>query len=128
LPQVGPKSISFNPINQISLQAKSLGELEQLYKVFKTEKAPNVEARSHGSAVSVYLNDPEGNRLELFWETPWYVPQPVLEDIDLSEPESAILEKVEQFAKSKPGFEPREQWRMEMARPSARIEHELALM
>jgi hypothetical protein len=108
--------MSFNPINQISFQADSLGALKKIYAQLMNEKVSDVEPKSHGSAVSIYLNDPEGNRLELFWETPWYVPQPVLQTIDLSEPENAILYKVEQFAKSQLGFKPRAQWRADMLR------------
>ena len=38
----------------------------------------------HGNAWSLYFRDPEGNRLEVFCDTQWYVEQPCLEDLDLS--------------------------------------------
>ena len=31
---------------------------------------------SHGNTLSIYFNDPEGNGLEVFWDTPWHVAQP----------------------------------------------------
>jgi catechol 2,3-dioxygenase len=38
---------------------------------------------THGNAMSIYFRDPEGNRLEVFMDTPWYCEQPLREPIDL---------------------------------------------
>ena len=31
---------------------------------------------SHGNTLSLYFGDPEGNGIEVFWDTPWHVDQP----------------------------------------------------
>ena len=71
---------------------------------------------THGNAVSIYFRDPEGNRLEVFMDTPWYCEQPLREPIDLSQPDDAILARAEAIARSRPRFQPRAEWRAEMAR------------
>jgi catechol-2,3-dioxygenase len=71
---------------------------------------------THGNAVSVYFRDPEGNRVELFCDTPWYVTQPVREPVDLSLSDEALMHALEMRAREMPGFRPRSEWRAEMAR------------
>jgi catechol-2,3-dioxygenase len=39
---------------------------------------------TRGNAWWVYLRDPEGNRLELFIDTPWLVTRPMRLPVDLS--------------------------------------------
>ena len=58
----------------------------------------------HGNALSLYFKDPEGNGLEVFWDTPWHVSQPqvVVWDADLDEKEA--LDWVEDTFSDKPGF------------------------
>lgn len=34
------------------------------------------------NAISIYARDPEGNRLEIFIDTPWYVDQPMRVPVD----------------------------------------------
>jgi len=66
--------------------------------------------------VSIYCRDPEGNRLELFVDTPWYCEQPLREPIDLSRSDEAILAQAEAIAKRFPKFMSRAQWQAEVAR------------
>ena len=53
---------------------------------------------THGNALSVYFLDPEGNRVELLIDTPWYVPQPHRLVVDI---EGATLNNVLQTISSK---------------------------
>jgi len=52
--------------------------------------ARGMEARNHGNSWSIYFLDPEGNRLELYTATPWYVSQPWREPLDLTESDDEI--------------------------------------
>lgn len=110
-----PKELPFNPINQISLKADSLATLCAMHRTLLAEKLPNMIPVTHGNAVSIYVPDPEGNRLELYFDLPWYVEQPMRVTIDLAD-ESTLMERLEAHARTLPGFRPREQWRAEMAR------------
>jgi catechol 2,3-dioxygenase len=71
---------------------------------------------THGNAVSIYFRDPEGNRLEVFVDTPWYCEQPLREPISLDQPDDAILARAEAIARGRPQFQPRAQWQADMAR------------
>jgi catechol 2,3-dioxygenase-like lactoylglutathione lyase family enzyme len=111
-----PESIAFNVVNQLSLRADGLATLKAVYAALADEGVSDVMPVTHGNAVSVYFRDPEGNRLEVFVDTPWYVNQPVRVPIDLGLPDAALWQWAEQHARGLPGFRPRAEWRAEMAR------------
>lgn len=110
-----PQELPFNPINQISLKADTLQTLCAMHRTLKQEGLPNIVPVTHGNAVSIYVPDPEGNRLELYFDLPWYVSQPLRVPVDL-EDEATLMQRLEAHARTLPGFRPRAQWRAEMAR------------
>ncbi len=111
-----PPDLPFNPINQISLKADSLATLRQMHAQLLLEGLPGIRTVTHGNAVSIYLPDPEGNRLELYFDLPWYVTQPLAVPTDLSGDEVTLMQRLERHARSLPGFKSREQWQADMAR------------
>ncbi|RKP47151.1 VOC family protein [Pararobbsia silviterrae] len=110
-----PDGEHFNVINQISLRADSLATLRDFYRRLRELGVQGLQPVTHGNAISLYVRDPEGNRLELFIDTPWYVSQPMKVDIDLDLPQDLLMEQIEAHARSLPGFEPRAVWRARMA-------------
>lgn len=110
-----PKELPFNPINQISLKADSLATLLAMRRTLVAEGVADIVPVTHGNAVSLYVPDPEGNRLELYFDLPWYVSQPMAVPIDLDD-EDTLMQRLEQHARSLGGFRPRAEWRAEMAR------------
>jgi catechol-2,3-dioxygenase len=111
-----PAAISFNLINQISLKADSLATLKQMHQRVQQENTSDIATVTHGNALSVYVRDPEGNRLELYIDLPWYVSQPLRQPVDLTLADARIMENAEAHARGLPGFKPRSEWRAEMAR------------
>ena len=111
-----PERIDFNIINQISLKADSLATLKSFHRRLVEEKVDEIAAVTHGNALSVYFRDPEGNRVELYVDTPWYVDQPCRVPAPIELPEGDLLAWAEEHARKLPGFRPRAQWRREMAR------------
>jgi catechol-2,3-dioxygenase len=109
-----PPTLSFNPINQISLHADSLATLKTMYERVTRENTSTPMPVTHGNALSVYVADPEGNRLELYFDLPWYVSQPARVPVDLSGSEESIMAAAEAHARSLPGFVPRDEWRRRM--------------
>jgi catechol-2,3-dioxygenase len=109
-----PANVEFNPINQISLKAPTLETVLDYHGRFLAEDWQDLDPVSHGNAVSFYVPDPEGNRLEIFWDTPWYVSQPMGMQVDLTLPAEILLSQVEAHARTLPGFKPRAEWRAEM--------------
>jgi catechol-2,3-dioxygenase len=111
-----PEEVSFNVINQLSLKADSLATLREMHRRLVAEKARNITPITHGNALSVYALDPEGTRLELYMDLPWYVTQPMRVPVDFSLDDAALMRNVETHARSLPGFRPRSEWRVDMAR------------
>src|SRR3954466_8352488 len=72
-----PAEISFNVLNQISFKVSSLADLRRFYTALQREpRVTDIRPMTHGNAWSVYFADPEGNRSEIFADTPWHVAQP----------------------------------------------------
>src|SRR5947209_8884720 len=111
-----PGRLPFNPINQISFRMAEFSGLREMYLRVVAEKVKELYPASHGNALSVYFHDPEGNRIELFVDTPWYVQQPLRVPMDLEMSDDELWTWAEREAKKQPGFQPVEQWRAEVAR------------
>ncbi|MDQ0610875.1 catechol 2,3-dioxygenase [Variovorax sp. W1I1] len=111
-----PADLGFNVVNQVSFRVPDIATLRQFHDRLMAEGASDMNPVTHGNAVSVYCRDPEGNRLELFMDTPWYCEQPLRESIDLSQPDEVILAQAEAIAKRFPKFMSRAQWQAEVAR------------
>jgi catechol-2,3-dioxygenase len=77
-PQFGPS------INQISFRLGSLADLRDVHERLLAEGASDLFPANHGIAWSIYAHDPEGNNLEFFVDTDWYIKQPFLIPLDLS--------------------------------------------
>jgi catechol 2,3-dioxygenase len=111
-----PIDLAFSVINQISLRVPDLATLREVRD--RAQAEPDVSdlvTATHGNAVSIYFRDPEGNRLEVFMDTPWYCEQPLREPIDLDQSDEAVMAAAEALARSRPKFRSRAQWQSEMA-------------
>lgn len=104
----------FNPVNQISFRMADLAGLREMHRRLKAEGVRELSPVSHGNALSLYFLDPDGNRLELFVDTPWYVEQPVRVPLDLERSEEEIWQWAERDARARPGFMPAGEWRMKL--------------
>jgi catechol 2,3-dioxygenase-like lactoylglutathione lyase family enzyme len=112
-----PAEPAFNPINQISFRLADFAGLREMHRMIAQEKGvTDVSPVSHGNALSVYFRDPEGNRIELFIDTPWYVDQPCRIPMDMSMSDSQIWQWASKHAAALPGYRPVEDWRADMAR------------
>jgi catechol 2,3-dioxygenase len=111
-----PAPGGFNTINQMSFRMADLAGLREMHRRLEREGAQDVAPVSHGNALSVYFKDPEGNRIELFVDTPWYVEQPVRVALDMKMSEAEIWAWAERDARARPGFRPVEEWRSALKR------------
>ena len=114
-----PADLSYNIVNQLSFRVDSLDTLRELQRGISQEHATELGPVSHGNALSVYLRDPENNRVELLIDTPWYVPQPCRLTVDLSLADDALWASIERTVRGMPGFKPREVWAAEVERKIA---------
>jgi catechol 2,3-dioxygenase len=109
-----PDALPFNVVNQISFRVHDLAALKHFYGVVQRERVSEISPVTHGNAISVYFRDPEGNRLELFLDTPWHCTQPCREPVDLSQPDEVIMATTERLVRGLPGFKPRAEWIAEL--------------
>jgi catechol 2,3-dioxygenase len=102
-------------INQLSFKVRSLGELKTMHRRLLEHSAAAITPVDHGNAWSVYFEDPEGNTVEVYLDTPWYVPQPHGDPLDLSLSDEEIARRTEAACRRDPGFMPVEEWRAKMS-------------
>lgn len=104
---------------QISFVVPSLAELRAFWRHVRATGIPVQVVKNHGNAWSVYIDDPDGNMLEVYAHAPYYVQQPLGEALDLDDSEEEILRQTEELVAQDPNACPREEW---MAAIGARIE------
>jgi len=97
-------------LDHLAFRVEDLKSLRVLYGALELYGGLEVETVSHGTTWSVYCRDPEGNRVELFVDTPWHVAQPLRFSIDLSQPDDALIAWTEEKISSLTDFQPAERW------------------
>lgn len=102
---------SYSVVNQISFRVKSLQELREMHRRLVDHDVQQIRPIDHGNSWSIYFLDPEGNRLEVYLATPWYVNQPHAEPLALDKPDDELFAYCEAKAKADPGYKPVEEWR-----------------
>jgi len=111
-----PGELRFNPINQISFRMAEFAGLREMHRRLQREAVAEMSPVSHGNALSIYFRDPEGNRIELFVDTPWYVQQPLRVPMDMQLSDAQIWAWAEAEARKLPGFQPVERWQADVER------------
>jgi catechol 2,3-dioxygenase len=102
---------TFSVVNQISFRVESLKDLRAMHDRVEAAGAGQVRPTDHGNSWSVYFLDPEGNRLEVYMATPWYVTQPYAAPLDMSKSDEELYAYCDAKAKADPGYMPTEKWR-----------------
>lgn len=114
-----PADLAYNVINQISFRLAHFSDLNYFYANMKNLPAgmvSDIDPVTHGNALSIYFRDPEGNRLELFVNTPWYASQPMKVPFNPEDTEESIWAWLEETVKQMPGYKSREAWKEEVAK------------
>ena len=107
-------------LNQISFRIPDLETLKKIAKSIERDgRGSAFSAVNHGCAWAVYFNDPEGNRIELFTDSPWYIPQPCKGALDLDKPTEQILTETEAMCRAEPGYRPMSEFQAEVAQKLA---------
>ncbi len=78
----------------IAFKVATLGELIALYRVLRARETWLL-TQNHGVSLAVYVRDPEGNLVELYWptgRTDFYLP--VIRPLDLDLPEAKLVRLV----------------------------------
>ena len=84
-------------VQQVSFKVKSLDDVRAFYHRLQDAGMRIERTITHGIACSVYFFDPEDNRIELYYTTPYKVRQPLGEQIDLDQPDAELLAFAQSF-------------------------------
>jgi catechol-2,3-dioxygenase len=106
-----PPGVEGAVVNQMSFKVPALEDLKLMHRRLQDEGVKEFRIVTHGNAWSIYFPDPEGNRVELFVDTPWHTPQPMAEPFDVEAPVAEIVAKTEALCRNRPGFAMRADWR-----------------
>jgi catechol-2,3-dioxygenase len=106
-------------LSQVSFRVDDLDALKYFHRRALELGAAGMEGRNHGNSWSIYFEDPEDNRVEMYTPTPWYVSQPWRVALDLDEPNDAIEATTRALIEEGATWQPVATWRAELA---ARLE------
>ena len=96
--------------DHIAFRVGGLDDLRALHRALGRVESIETRTVCHGTTWSIYFHDPEGNRVELFADTPWHVAQPARFDIDLTLPDAELLALTERVIAGGEDFQPAETW------------------
>lgn len=97
-------------VMQISFKVNDLDELRAVRDRAIAHGATELIGLNHGNSWSVYFNDPEGNRIEIYLDTPFHTPQPCGDPLNLDQSDEALLAETEALVKSLQGSMPSEEY------------------
>ena len=85
-------------VQQISFKLDTLDDLRDFTHRLEAEPEAKIDRTvTHGISCSVYFYDPEDNRVELYYTTPYNIRQPLGEHIDVDAPDKELLDFSESF-------------------------------
>ncbi len=101
-------------VMQLSFKVRSLAELRTVRDKALANGAKDLFGLNHGNAWSIYFGDPEDNLVEVYLDTPFYVPQPHGDPLDLAKSDDEIFRETEAACRRDPGFMPIAEWEKKM--------------
>jgi catechol 2,3-dioxygenase len=111
-----PEEADFSVAQQVSFIVGSLDELREMRDRVTEADLEVTRCVTHGNAWSIYFNDPEGNNVEVYVHTPWYIPQPHGHPFDLDQSDEEIMRQTEAHCSESPVFMMAEERETEMRR------------
>ena len=67
-------------------RVQSLEDVQYYHAAASERGLHDLRSTDHGNAWSIYFLDPEGNRIEVYAPSPWYVSQPCQAPLDIALP------------------------------------------
>lgn len=101
-----PADATFSTVMQMSFKVEDINSLRRVRDKALSSGATSMRGLNHGNALSIYFLDPEGNTVEVYMDTPWHVPQPHGDPLDLDKSDDEIWAETEKIVRADPGFMP----------------------
>lgn len=94
-------------VDHWAFRVEELSEVQEMYRrIASDDRVTDIAPITHGNAWSVYFRDPDGNRVEVFCDTPWHVQQPQGEQWDPTADEATVFTTTEDRYRDEAGFGP----------------------
>jgi len=104
-----PGDATFSTVMQLSFKVDEIDHLRQVRSRALAAGATAMRGLNHGNALSIYFAHPEGNTVEVYLDTPWHVPQPHGDPLDLDKSDDELWAETERIVRADPGFKPEAQ-------------------
>lgn len=99
-------------VNQITFRVPDIATLRGINDSLRTiPGCANFRPINHGNSYSLYCDDPEGNALEISFESEYYIPAPIAWPLDFGMDDATLLKHVSDRVHSTEGFMPRAEWK-----------------
>ena len=109
-----------NSVNHFAFRVEDIGDVrEMIQRLTDGGHTKGMNPMSHGNAWSVYFQDPEGNGIEVFCDTPYHVAQPQGKTWDPAWSDAELLKWTEENFSDQPEFGPIETFYERRARELA---------
>ncbi len=105
-----PADATFSTVMQLSFKVEQINDLRRVRNDALALGASKMIGLNHGNALSIYFSDPEGNTIEVYLDTDFYVAQPHGDPLDLEKPDEEIWAETEAICRADPTFMMREEW------------------
>lgn len=106
-----PVDATFSTVMQLSFKVQAIQELRRLRISAVELGASHMRGVNHCNSFSLYFADPEGNTVETYFDTPYYVAQPHADPLNLELSDSDLLLETETRSRADPTFMPADVWR-----------------
>ena len=84
-------------LQQIAFRCSTLTDVITYWKRFKAHGVKIMYTITHGNAISCYFYDPDGNILEVYWNTGLKARQGFLIGLDFDQPEQELMRQVREL-------------------------------
>ena len=82
-------------VQQVSFIVNDLTDLKQFHARLKAEGVRIRSVVNHGISLAIYFYDPDENVVEVYAKTPYKIPQPYSEDVDLNLDDDQLMKIAE---------------------------------
>jgi catechol-2,3-dioxygenase len=96
-----------NTVAHIAFRVEALNDVRSFNKRLLADgRGSTPKTMCHGNAWSIYFDDPEGNTIEIFTDTPWHVKQPQGGAWDIDASDEEVIASTRKKFESEPEFKP----------------------
>ncbi len=103
-------------VDHLAFRTGTLDDLRRFRSALLAAGIEGITPICHGNAWSIYFDDPEGNGIEIYVDSPFHVAQPAAEPYDLDQSDEEIEQATREMFADKPEFRPMAEWREEFGK------------